>query len=339
MFLLLAALTAALASQAGRPCDLRGSDVQRQSGEHAFEKRQFADAAKSFQAAYDLCPSQHAMLLRLSESDLRRHDPPAAVEAARQFLRLEPDSIAGKLAVANALLMAQRWQEALNAADSILQENHNESEALKIKANVQYLSGHSEEAVSTFLTLLDQHPTDQEGAYMLGRIYYQEGRIEQAAGLFQRVLKMNPKSFKALDNLGLCFEALGEKDTAARYFLTAIKTAEEGGETYDWAYANLANLLLEKGDAVQAFAAASKATNRNPYSARDFYLGGKALQQLGKDDLSIRWLERSAALDPKYPDPLYLLGRVYMKVGQKAKAEAALEKFRTVKAAAPRERK
>ena len=130
---------------------------------------------------------------------------------------------------------------------------------------------------NTFITLLDHYPNDEEGAYMLGRVYYQEGRIDQASGQFQRVLRINPKSYKALDNLGLCSQAQGDSEMATRYFLTAIKLVETEVPDYDWAYANLANLLLEKGDAEKAFAAASKAADRNPYSARDFYLGGKAL--------------------------------------------------------------
>ena len=174
---------------------------------------------------------------------------------------------------------------------------------------------------------------------MLGRIYYQEGRIDQATGQFQRVLRINPKSYRALDNLGLCYESLGDSEMATRYFLTAIKLVETEAPDYDWAYANLANLLLEKGDAESAFAAASKAADRNPYAARDFYLGGKALAALGKNELSANWLERSVTLDPKYPEPLYLLARVYAQLGEPDKAKAALEKFRAVKAVAPRERK
>jgi len=129
------------------------------------------------------------------------------------------------------------------------------------------------------------------------------------------VLRINPKSYRAFDNLGLCYESLGDSETATRYFLTAIKLVENDAPDYDWVYANLANLLLEKGDAEKAFAAASKAADRNPYSARDFYLGGKALAALGKNDLSANWLERSASLDPKYPEPLYLLARVYTQLG------------------------
>ena len=42
---------------------------------------------------------------------------------------------------------------------------------------------------------------------------------------------------------------------------------------------------------------------------------------------------------PNYPEPLYLLARVYSQLGQDEKAKAALEKFQALKATAPRQRK
>jgi len=43
----------------------------------------------------------------------------------------------------------------------------------------------------------------------------------------------------------------------------------------------------------------------------------------------------SVSLDPNYPDPLYLLAKVYSQKGQEQKAKETLDKFRAVKAKAP----
>jgi Flp pilus assembly protein TadD len=231
--------------------------------------------------------------------------------------------------------MSQRLADAREQANQILQLEPAHPAALKLKGNIQYLLGEFENAQDTFISILDAHPDDDEAAYMLGRIYYQEGHIDQAAGQFQRALKINPKSYKAYDNLGLCYEAQGEKEMATRYFLTAIKLVDKDHPDYDWPYANLANLLVENGDAEKAFAAASKAADRNPYSARNFYIGGKALCKLQKTDLCVNWLERSVSLDLNYAEPLYLLSKAYAQLGQKEKAEQALNKFREVKSRTP----
>lgn len=320
-------------------CDFQGSAAAHKDAAAAMEKRDYGLAARDFQQAFDACPAHRALLLDVAQAQARNRDFPSAVHAAQQFLASEPGSIPGRLALANVYFMAQRFAETRAECQQVLQAEPGEPTALKLLGNIQYLAGEYDGAENTFVSLLDKHPEDEEGAYMLGRIYYMEGRIDYAAGQFERVLRINPQAYKAYDNLGLCYQARGETELAERYFLTAIKLVETDHPDYDWPYANLADLLLENNDFEKAFAAASKAADRNPNSARNFYLGGKALCKLQKIDLCVNWLERSVSLDPNYPEPLYLLSKAYGQAGQKEKARAALEKFREVKARTPQVRR
>lgn len=249
------------------------------------------------------------------------------------------DNRALSLEKANGLLVAQKFAEARDTALTVLKADPANAAALKIKGNAEYFLNDFEQSIGTFISLLDRHPEDEEGSYMLGRIYYQEGRIDQAIGQFQRALKLNPQSYKAWDNLGLCWEAQGDTSKATSHFLKAIQLVEKDHPEYDWAYANLADLLIKTGDAEHAFAAASKAANRNSHSARNFYLGAKALDQLGKTELSLNWLQRAVALDPNYSEPQYLLARVYSKLGQMDKAEEARKRFVEIKAKEPGKRR
>lgn len=335
ILLLLLLFTSIGIAQPVETCNADDTRALRQSGQQALQKRQYDAAVEQFQRALDACPTQRGILLEISQAQSHRKQFAEAIAAARQFLAQEPTSLKGRLALADAYFMAQRFAEAREQADQILKQDPHNPEALKLKGNVQYLMGDFEHAQDTFIDLLDGHSDDEEAAYMLGRIYYQEGRIDYAMGQFQRVLKINPRSYKAYDNLGLCYQARGENETATRHFLTAIKLVEKDHPEYDWPYANLGNLLLDSGDAEKAFAAASKAADRNPYSARNFYIGGKALCKLEKTDLCINWLERSVSIDANYAEPLYLLSKVYAQSGQDQKAKQALEKFREVKAREP----
>lgn len=276
-----------------------------QSGRDAMQKRHFDIAAQRFQAALSACPSDRALQLDLG----------------------------------NAYFMGQHFQQAKDVAEEVLRTDPENAAALEIKGNSEYLLGNSSAAIDTFIDLLDRHPGNEGAAYMLGRIYYQEDNVDQAIGQFERVLRLNKYSYKAYDNLGLCYEAKGENDKATRYFLTAIKLVEKDHPEYDAAYADLAELLLKTGNAQKAFDAASIAADRNPTSARNFYLGGKALDQLGKTELALDWLQRSAALDRNYPQPLYLLARIYHKLGEVQKAEEAQKRFLELQAKLPAKRR
>jgi tetratricopeptide (TPR) repeat protein len=320
-------------------CDLFNSSSLRKSALAALDQHRYSVAAADFQRALDACPKQRTILLDLSQAQAHNRDFPSAIRSAQEYLHSEPDSISGRLTLANAYFMAQKFPEATAECDQALKLDPREPNALKLKGNIEYLTGNADQAEGTFIDLLDRYPADDEIPYMLGRIYYMEGRIDSAVGQFQRVLRVNPQAYKAYDNLGVCYQALGQTELATRYFLTAIKMVEKDHPDYEWPYANLADLLIDKNDFEKAFAAAAKAAELNPYGARNFYLGGKALCKLQKTELCMNWLQRSAALDSNYPQPLYLLSKVYAQLGQKQKAKETLEKFREVSARVPQTRR
>jgi tetratricopeptide (TPR) repeat protein len=305
MLVLLAVGSLSAEDQASAECHSADVHTLNQAGRDAMQKRQFDIAAQRFEAAHSACPARNEILLELGNAYFMWQHFPQAKETALQVLRFDPG----------------------NAA------------ALEMKANSEYLEGDSGAAIGTFIDLLDRHPKNEDAAYMLGRIYYQEGRVDQAIGQFERVLQVNAYSYKAYDNLGLCYAARGDNDKATRYFLTAIKLVEKNHPEYDAAYADLAELLLKTGDNKKAFDAAAMAANRNPSSARDFYLGGKALELLGKRDLALNWLQRSAALDPNYPQPLYLLALIYHRLGDQEKFADARKKFLEAQAKVPSKRR
>ena len=296
-------------------------------------------AASLLREAFAAC-SERVDLLRDSINALvGAREFEAAILVANEYLGRIPDSTPILAAKANAEFMDQRFEAATETAGQALELDPDNAAALKVYGNALYLSGDSSGAVNALLRLLDRYPADHDGAYMLGRIYYQENRFDLAAAQFQKVIKLDPRSYKAYDNLGLCHEALGEKDEAVRNFLAAIELVESAEPQYDWPYANLANLLIDTNDLQRGFEAASKAASRNPQSARNFFLAGKALVRQGKFHQSIRWLERSNALDPTYSQPLYWLSRVYTRLGDVSKAKRALADFETAKAQEPDERR
>jgi len=282
-------------------CNQARATALEQSAREVMQQRGYDTAIQRFQAALSACPGQPAIQLELG----------------------------------NAYFMGQHFREAIEISRKVLQADPGNAAALEIKGNSEYLAGDTAAAISTFIDLLEKHPEREEAPYMLGRIYYQQDTIDQAIGQFERVLRLNGHSYKAYDGLGLCYEAKGDNAKATGYFLTAIKLVEKDHPEYDVAYADLSELLLKTGDTRRAFDAAAMAAKRNPRSARNFYLGGKALEQLGKTELAVNWLERSVALDPNYAQSLYVLARIYHKLGQEQKASEARRKFLEVQAKAP----
>jgi tetratricopeptide (TPR) repeat protein len=246
-----------------------------------------------------------------------------------------PQQIEGLLSTARSQMVNGRLAECQRTLDKILAANPRDTTALKLKADAYYLAGQDAGAEGSLLKAIAIAPRDPELRYALGRIYYQESRADAAAEQFHEVLKLNPASYKAYDNLGLCYQALRRDSEAIAAFLKALDLVHDAHREYEWPYANFASFLIDRGDYEKAFELAAEASARNPNSARNLYLTGKALVKLAKFDLSVRWLQRAAKVDPDYPEAHYLLARVYGELGRTEERKLELQRFQQILAKKP----
>ena len=281
------------------------------------------------------CQEEQALARRAYEE--RRYD-----QAALYFARAVTDcgpSAPLLLALGQAHLLARHPADAVTVLDQIPIEDPDYLPALKVKAKALYLLRRDPDAEDTLKRAAARAPTDAEVPYDLGRIYYQQGRHKEAADLLRRATELDPGAYKAWDNLGLASEALGDVAQAQQHYLKALALVHKDHPRYDVVYANFADLLIKLGNYQRAFDLAVEAAQRNPDEARNFFLAGKALVQLGRSDLGVRWFEQAIALNADYPEPHYLLSQAYRTLGRDADAERTLKSFQAAAARAPRERR
>jgi tetratricopeptide (TPR) repeat protein len=272
----------------------------------------------------------------------RAYDERRYEEAATHFTRAVSECGATPamfLALGQAQLLAQRPAEAVATLDRIGTDDPDYVPALKVKARALYLLARDREAEDTLKRAAGRAPADAEIPYNLGRIYYQQGRHAEAADAFRRATVLDPSAYRAWDNLGLASEALGDVAQAQQHYLKAIALVYKDHPRYDVVYANFADLLIKLGNFQRGFDLATEAAQRNPDDPRNFFLAGKALVQVGRSDLSVRWFEQAIALNPDYPEPHYLLAQAYRRLGRIADAEQALKSFQAAAARAPKERR
>jgi tetratricopeptide (TPR) repeat protein len=271
----------------------------------AYEERRYEQAAAQFARAIAACGSSAPLLLALGQAQLLALKPAEAVASLERIPADDPDYVA----------------------------------ALKVKARALYLLRRDPEAEETLKRASARAPNDAEIPYHLGRIYYQQRRHTEAADAFRRAIALDAGAYRAWDNLGLTFEALGDIPQATQHYLKAIALVHQDHRDYDVVYANFADLLIKLGNLQQAFDLATEAAERNPDEPRNFFLAGKALGQLGRSDLSLRWFEQAIALNADYSEAYYQLAQAYRRLGRTADAERALISFQAASARAPRIRR
>jgi tetratricopeptide (TPR) repeat protein len=232
------------------------------------------------------------------------------------------------LPLAQAQLMARRFDASLRSLDVLVGSEPQNSDALKLRGDVLYLLGRQQEAEKSMLAALAADPAHAATQYALGRIYYQQNRFPEAIKLFSGLVEREPANYRAHDNLGLCYAALQQDADALRHFTKALSLVRNDHPEYDVVYGNVARFFLDRGEFKKAFQFGAEAAKRNAHSARNFFITGKALAQLDKPELSIRWFQRAAELDPTYTEPHYWLANVYRKLGRTDEAGRSLATFR-----------
>ncbi|MDZ7640248.1 MAG: tetratricopeptide repeat protein [Bryobacterales bacterium] len=260
----------------------------------AYQERRYADAIGGFRQAIVACPDDQPLLLPLAQ----------------------------------AQLMAQRLEDSRETLETMLLGQPLNLDGLKLLGDVEYLLGREAEAQAALLRALRIDPLHKPSLYALGRVYYQQNRIDDSLALFLKLTAEDARDFRAHDNLALCYAALQRDTDAVRHFMKALDLVYKAHPEYDVVYANFANFLLDRSQFEQAFQLAATAAERNPNSARNFFLTGKALVKLEKLELSVRWLKEAGALDPSYTEPHYWLAQVYRKLGRRDEAKRELEIFR-----------
>lgn len=260
----------------------------------SYELRRFDAAAGEFSGALSVCPQRGQLLLALGQAQLMAGQVDASIESLRRAIQLEPKNVLAHKVLGDALYLSGKEDEA--------EQSLNEAQALD--------------------------PKFEPALYALGRIYYQQNRLPQAVKQFEQILALDAKNYRAYDNLGLCYQALDRDADALKSFLKALDLVSKDHPEYDAAFANLAEFFLRRNEYEKGFQLAAEAAQRNPRSARNYFLTGKALLGLNKGQLALRWLEKAVELDPSYREAHYLLARTYQKSGRKQDADREFDRFR-----------
>ena len=277
--------------------------------------------------------------LQQSVKQIQQEQFPAAILSADAGLSKCPSDTTLQLAKARALMLSKQFDAAVQTLNAVLTVAPSDVEALILLGQVQYLSNHDTDAAAAFQKAITAAPDKPDPHYWMGRLAYEDGRIPQAKEQFEAAIKLDGGYFKAYDNLGLCYEALSDTPHAVQSYVKALSLVYKDHPEYDSVYLNLAALMLKQGANQRAFDLAAEAASRNPHNPRSFFLAGKALEQAGKADASLQWLNKAVAMDPVYPDPHYLLARVYREQGKDAEARAEVARFKELSDKAPKIRR
>jgi tetratricopeptide (TPR) repeat protein len=187
---------------------------------------------------------------------------------------------------------------------------------------------------SELMRLNESHPDQAIYLYWLARLDYGQRLYDEAVEKLNKVIRLDPNSVRGYDNLGLSFDMMGLTDEAQGAFAKAVELNRKLATPSPWPPHNLGYLLLRLQRFHEAEENLREALKYDPQFALAHYHLGRVLESEGQDDGAIVEYKAAAALDAKIAEPLYSLGRLYLRHGRNAEAESVLAEYKRRKALA-----
>jgi tetratricopeptide (TPR) repeat protein len=278
-------------------------------------------------------PDPLAESLRL----LYRGDPMQAAALAQQYLKAHPDSVDGRVSLAQAKMAVGDFETAYQQLRQAIRIDANNVEALyhfgklcAILAQVEHQQ------------LFSLAPGNYRVQQLMAESYLAQGDVAKAEEAYQAALKANPKSVTVLnalgdrkrfelgDTVGASADASASRyEQAIAYYLRALKVDPLN---YD-AHYGLGVSYLNSNKTAEAIEHFRKAARADPRAALARLALGRALLSGEKPAEAVEELNTAVQLDPKLRQGFFLLGRAYQKLGMMDLSKQALAKERELRQA------
>ncbi len=226
----------------------------------------------------------------------------------------------------SALAEAARALASGDAASSeaqcraVLAASPDHPRALLILGNSLGRRGALAEAAEVLARAVERAPGNPDAHYALGMALTGLGRLPDAEAAYRAALGLAPRHGHAYTNLGVVLREMGALAVAIACFREAV--AIDGGSLE--ALGNLAAALFEVDRAAEALVVVDRIDELAPDLPVNVLLKARILRALSRPDEALEPLRRLVEQHPRQVEPLYLLGRAQMDVGQ---GEAAIATF------------
>lgn len=232
---------------------------------------------------------------------------------------------------AGILLREKRFHESLKLLQRCLALRQDEPRVYMLIASNGLLLDRRDIAKPALRSAIQLAPSDVLPRFQLGGLYYTENQFRAAAEELHKAVKLKPDFMPSHLFLGAALEELEDREGALSSYRQAIELAERQRLRQEQPYLYLGRFLARLNRHDEGLPYLQKAVEVNPRSSEALYLIGKTLYTQGMDAEAIEALLKSIQSRPEYPEPHYMLSRIYQKLGKAAEAKQEFNVFQELK--------
>jgi len=200
-----------------------------------------------------------------------------------------------RIAKTLALLLDGRWNEAFKLYHEIINDLSKEKsvpETIQDKKDSQ-TSSKTEEAVSVVREFERWATLNDEELWDLGHIAYLFDDTETAESLLEEHYSRKPNDIEGMIFLGKIYKKRNKPHKSELMFRAALSEDKDNMKAVE----ELVYLYLETGRPLDALAWVQKLLRLDPRTPKNYFLAGKALENLDKAEQSRRYIIAGMILD------------------------------------------
>lgn len=306
------------------------AEIQTQLDAHEYQKAEQAIRAKL--AASPGWDGGHVLLAQIYNATGRY----ALAERAGLTAAGIRASVDAFLALAVATMNLRKLNESIEWLDKASKRQPSNPEIYRLLGLDYALGGMLRESEQAFRQAAALAPRDGELHYLDGRALYELEKFQDSEKELQYAIELDPASVKAWTALGQVKDRLGDTAGAEGNYRKALDLCGGASRDCAWPFLELGFLASRHTGEKEAERYFRGAVEARPDWAKPHFYLGKTLAALGQLDSARAELEAAASIEPDQSQHQYQLAQVYRRIGDRAKSERHLARYREL---AERERK
>ncbi|MFW9808296.1 MAG: tetratricopeptide repeat protein [Candidatus Thorarchaeota archaeon] len=200
------------------------------------------DELASYRRMSELAPNEWGVWVRIGDIELELGNFDISIASYDKAIALKDDLVPAFIRRSIALVMVERWNDAIRSAEAATKLDPENSEAWLIRGDVNLRAGKHKSAMKALKKASELDPEDAAVENTMGMVAYKDGNLRDAVKHLRRALIRKRNYPAAIRNLGLILMELEDWDEAAKAFSEYTLLVKNDPDMFDakaTAYARL----------------------------------------------------------------------------------------------------
>ena len=177
------------------------SDAKFQMGMINFGEKNYKAADSIFRNLQDSAPTDNRGLIGIIETQVAQKEYGSAIDTMRGQLTHDPNRMDYHLALANVLVRAERFDEAIKEFKILTDANPKSADLYTRLGETYRLKGDLNPAIDNFRKASSLNPNDVTPMVRLAMLLDGIGRRDEAKPIYEKILRIKPNDPVSLNNL------------------------------------------------------------------------------------------------------------------------------------------